>query len=141
MKICPKCEYTRKVSDTIVPETECPSCGVVYAKFTQPHRALVPVPPASPRVTLADRIITVSIFVIASTGLYAASKWLHSSVGLGFVALAALICIYFVPSIVAESRRHRNKNAIFILNLLLGWTFLGWVAALVWAATDYTRGG
>jgi hypothetical protein len=40
---------------------------------------------------------------------------------------------------VARRRRHRNENAVVILNILLGWTFLGWVLALVWACTDNTR--
>ena len=51
---------------------------------------------------------------------------------LTIVALAG----YFFPSIIAFSRRHHNAVAIFILNLLLGWTFLGWVAALVWSFTS-----
>lgn len=42
---------------------------------------------------------------------------------------------YFVPAIVAFVRNHRNRGAIFVLNLLLGWTVLGWVGALVWACT------
>jgi len=29
-----------------------------------------------------------------------------------------------------------NMDAILILNLFLGWTFLGWVIALVWAFTN-----
>ena len=29
----------------------------------------------------------------------------------------------------------RLRLAIFVLNLFLGWTLLGWVGALVWAAT------
>jgi hypothetical protein len=33
-------------------------------------------------------------------------------------------------------RKKRNATAIFALNLLLGWTVLGWVAALVWAVTS-----
>lgn len=31
MKICPRCQYARKESD-IAPDSECPSCGVAYAK-------------------------------------------------------------------------------------------------------------
>jgi hypothetical protein len=42
--------------------------------------------------------------------------------------------IYFLPAIVAGRRRHPNGAAIFLLNLFLGWTILGWVMALVWAA-------
>ena len=51
---------------------------------------------------------------------------------LGF-ALAFLIGIYFLPDWVAQSRGHPDRGSIFILNLFLGWTFLGWVAALIWA--------
>lgn len=47
--------------------------------------------------------------------------------------VAALACL--VPSIIARCRDHQNTNAICALNVLLGWTFLGWVVALVWALT------
>jgi hypothetical protein len=41
---------------------------------------------------------------------------------------------YFFPAIVAAVRRHPNATAIFLLDLLLGWTVLGWIGALVWCA-------
>ena len=44
-----------------------------------------------------------------------------------------LILLYFIPSFVAWYRNHRQFNAIFLLNFLLGWTFIGWVAALIWS--------
>jgi hypothetical protein len=48
------------------------------------------------------------------------------------------VAIYFFPSIVGRDKR--NSSAIFVLNLLLGWTLIGWVVALVWAMTkDNTR--
>lgn len=43
--------------------------------------------------------------------------------------------IYFLPTIIAFNRGTRNGGAIFALNLLLGWTFIGWGIALVWALT------
>jgi Superinfection immunity protein len=43
--------------------------------------------------------------------------------------------LYFIPSLIASHRTHRNKTAIFILNLFTGWTFAGWIASLVWAFT------
>ena len=45
------------------------------------------------------------------------------------------IGIYFLPAIIGFSRGHHNSAAIFLLNLFLGWTFLAWVAALVWSVT------
>jgi hypothetical protein len=49
--------------------------------------------------------------------------------------LIILFCIYFLPAFIALKRGHLNSGAIFALNLLLGWTLLGWVASLVWACT------
>jgi hypothetical protein len=46
-----------------------------------------------------------------------------------------VILLYFFPTSIAFKRGHHNKRAIFALNILLGWTFLGWVVALVWAWT------
>jgi len=45
------------------------------------------------------------------------------------------IFIYFIPSIIATKREHHNKVAITVFNLLLGWTGLGWILALVWSIT------
>jgi Superinfection immunity protein len=54
-----------------------------------------------------------------------------------FAVLAALV--YFVPSFVAVSRCHQNTSAILILNIFLGWSFVGWVIALVWSFTEVKR--
>lgn len=45
-----------------------------------------------------------------------------------------LIILYFVPSIIA--RKTNSIFGIFLLNLLLGWTFLGWIGALIWAISS-----
>ena len=51
--------------------------------------------------------------------------------------LGGLFCLtlYFIPFGIALFRNKHNKLAIFALNLLLGWTFIGWVVALIWATT------
>ncbi len=49
---------------------------------------------------------------------------------LGLLALAAL---HFAPTFIAVSREHPRRIAIFVINLLFGWTVIGWVVALVWA--------
>jgi hypothetical protein len=54
----------------------------------------------------------------------------------GLSVLGLIIGVYFLPLIVAASRKHAQTGAIALLNLLLGWTVLGWVAALIWAATN-----
>ncbi len=40
---------------------------------------------------------------------------------------------YFLPAILAFARNKRDTTSILLLNLFLGWTFVGWVIALVWA--------
>lgn len=51
------------------------------------------------------------------------------------VHMAILAVVYCVPWIVARSRRHRNTGAIIATNLLLGWTAIGWIVALIWSLT------
>lgn len=46
------------------------------------------------------------------------------------------ILFYFLPTILAFSRKKSNKISILILNLLLGWTFIGWLVALIWAVSN-----
>ncbi len=41
--------------------------------------------------------------------------------------------IYFLPTWIAQHRNHPSTGGIFVLNLLLGLTGLGWVFALVWS--------
>jgi Superinfection immunity protein len=42
--------------------------------------------------------------------------------------------VYFWPTAMAIDSKKKDKLSIFLLNLFLGWTFIGWVVALVWAA-------
>ncbi len=54
----------------------------------------------------------------------------------GSIVLLIIVGVfYFLPAAVASLRQHHNEGAIWVLNLFLGWTFLGWVVALVWACT------
>ena len=55
---------------------------------------------------------------------------------LSALALLGLgLALYFVPWIVALSRDHHQRLAIGILNLVAGWSVVGWIVALVWACT------
>ena len=52
---------------------------------------------------------------------------------IGLCVFILCLAIHFTPFIIALVTKHKNTLAIFIVNLLLGWTFIGWVVALVWA--------
>ena len=57
------------------------------------------------------------------------------------VVLVPLFLIaYFIPFFVATGRRHRFTTAIGLINLLFGWTVIGWVAAIIWAVNRDVRG-
>jgi hypothetical protein len=51
-----------------------------------------------------------------------------------FHFLSLWFVMYFLPSIIAMIRSKRDTLAIFLLNLFLGWSVIGWIIALVWAA-------
>jgi hypothetical protein len=46
-----------------------------------------------------------------------------------------VFCGYFLPSVIAGARNHPNTGAIFLVNILVGWTIGGWAWALIWAIT------
>lgn len=56
-----------------------------------------------------------------------------------WVVVILVFAMYFLPYIVARCRGHNNASAIGALTLLMGWTMLGWVGALVWAFTANTN--
>ncbi|MFC1648354.1 superinfection immunity protein [Nanoarchaeota archaeon] len=61
---------------------------------------------------------------------------------LAFIATLSLAMIiggilaYFLPTIIALARNHSRKGLLFVLNLLTGWTFLGWIGCLIWSIAD-----
>jgi len=57
--------------------------------------------------------------------------WLYAS-------LAAL-AIYFLPTVIAYMNKCVQKDTVFVINLFLGWTFVGWVMAMIFASWRYRR--
>ena len=57
------------------------------------------------------------------------SFFLFPFFGFGFV-------MYFLPTIIAAMKGKRDLVAILLLNLFLGWSVIGWIVALVWAAKN-----
>lgn len=78
-------------------------------------------------------IITLLACAIVFTDVQTVLKELLS-VGAALFVFAVFGSIYFLPTYVG--RHKRNATAIFVLNLFAGWTFIGWVVALVWATTQ-----
>ena len=55
------------------------------------------------------------------------------------IAAVALSLTYFLPTTIALVRGHFSTFAIFLVNLIFGWTFVGWCVALIWSFTGNTR--
>src|SRR2546423_1237798 len=60
-QICPKCHYARKPADAAVPDWQCPSCGIAYAKF---NRENAPAPVALPREPTSSSSTLTTVFVV-----------------------------------------------------------------------------
>lgn len=56
-----------------------------------------------------------------------------SSTILVFVLIGLAILLWLAPTIVAVRRNMPNKGAVIVVDLLLGWTFIGWIVALAMA--------
>lgn len=54
------------------------------------------------------------------------------------ITLFLMFALYFLPSIVASHRGHA-VGGILILNVLFGWTGIGWVALLLYALVSAPR--
>ncbi len=77
--------------------------------------------------------MNINLTVFASDGVYLA------------IILVSVIAIaeYFLPTIVAFKRSHRNRWIILLLNIF-GATIIFWVIALIWAfnkVDDPIKGG
>lgn len=57
----------------------------------------------------------------------------------GAAIVAAALLAYLLPVLVAWGRRRRNPGQVVVVNLLLGWTVIGWVVALVMALGERER--
>jgi len=58
---------------------------------------------------------------------------------LGFRVLPLIAVFYFVPALIAKKRDANNFSVIFGINLLFGWTVIGWIATLIWAIFEPSK--
>ena len=52
------------------------------------------------------------------------------------VLAAVGVLVYLLPSVVALSRRAPHRGTILMVNVLLGWTVVGWFYSLAAACSD-----
>jgi hypothetical protein len=52
------------------------------------------------------------------------------------ILITVFFLFYLLPFAIAFNKKRANTGAIFVLNLFLGWSFVGWVIDLVWAIKE-----
>jgi hypothetical protein len=87
------------------------------------------------RYFILSLVALIVIVFLSSGNLFDKLIGLFSSV-FGICLAVLLIALYFAPTIEARRRKKRNTAAVFVLNLFLGWTVIGWIVAVVWACTN-----
>ena len=80
---------------------------------------------------VAFAVVAVIVIAIISTATPHTNNVLT-----GFFYLGVVVAIYFLPTIIACRRGHRQVAPIAIINTFLGWTLIGFVVALAWAFMD-----
>ncbi|MDB5433673.1 MAG: hypothetical protein JWP35_4789 [Caulobacter sp.] len=54
----------------------------------------------------------------------------------GLFGFILLLGCYLIPTIIAFMRKHKDAPAIAALNILLGWSVLGWVVSFIWSLSN-----
>src|ERR1700744_6261207 len=55
------------------------------------------------------------------------------------IAVLGAFTLYMIPSIEADAHNRDDAFAITMVNVLLGWTVIGWLAAFLWARRPATE--
>lgn len=112
---CPKCAYERKPTDSS-PDYECPSCGIIYAKF-KPKADPVSIQPKQPRApsavekmlhTKAGRYTTFAVAGVATFALIASVF----SFDAAFIGLLAAFAFAMVNEAIKGSRRAEQQRKL-----------------------------
>ena len=120
---CPTCQQ----------KTLCPQPEPVLKRF---QRKIAVIFKAAWKVVWIRVVVfLLPILPVLLVGFVFFPDHLRALIALIFLLIFAVLglCLYFLPSFMAYSRKHLNLGAVFVFNLFLGWTFLGWVICLVWA--------
>ena len=112
-------------------DVECPGCGLSTQLFVKSSPRYKAIPKSKSSSRFAIKLFAVFLLSVLAFVLDGAFLKIYV---LGFIGgTVASLIIYFLPTIIAFHRDHRNGIAILVVNFVFGWTVLGWVGALIWA--------
>ena len=76
------------------------------------------------------KALLVAMIVLLVAGILAGSN-----IALLLLLIVLFAWVHFIPTLVAAHREHYNTHTIFVVNLLFGWTIIGWLVLLAWACS------
>jgi len=50
------------------------------------------------------------------------------------ILLMLVLFLYLLPTLIAYGREHLHRQDIAVINILIGWTLIGWIIVFLWAA-------
>ena len=78
------------------------------------------------------------MFAWSTNRAFASDEAVDELVGF-LILMPFLLGVYFVPTIVAFARQHQDRWAILVVNLVFGFTGLGWLVSVIWALNAVHR--
>lgn len=72
------------------------------------------------------------VFIALICGIFISGGNFDSGMPI-FLGVLIGLCLYFVPTIIADNKRTSQTLIIFAVNLFLGITGIGWIGCLIWA--------
>jgi hypothetical protein len=53
--------------------------------------------------------------------------------------LLAVVALYLLPTLIAFGREHPHRQDVALVNILFGWTLIGWIAVFLWASLAHVE--
>ena len=88
---------------------------------------------------LAGVVIAIFMAFSVSVSLMDSGTQADAELGAALMSIVFFVggfVMYFVPGIWAAIKKKKNAGAIALVNFFFGWTVIGWIVALIWAATN-----
>lgn len=54
------------------------------------------------------------------------------------IELMLIAILYMLPTVIAFGRDIPQRQTITVVNIVLGWTLIGWIVAFIWAMSAET---
>lgn len=100
----------------------CPRCG--STAYRQTRGVWIPY------------VVVALLFIAFLACMYRGGVFTIQQLMAALLTLAMVLAgsaIYVLPALIAMRRNHASAVTLTLLNIVAGWTLLGWITALVWA--------